>query len=226
MAVPRRERGEKMFDSLKKILQWKWWWAVGVVVITLLIGTAYRYCGVTDAYSEMKGRYEAYRAIAGADARAMQSRIDALEDIRAAQDAVISERDATIAAKNKDISTGNKKLASLESEYETLGQDKDAKIVNLQSQVATLKDNLTIVYSIIEDKDAQLGAWVNKFDAQAKISAEWKQAYEQEHNLRLMAEGLVTSLEKKQSRTLFTSKLKNAVIVGLAGVAAYNLIKK
>ncbi len=226
MAVPRRARGEKMFDSLKKILQWKWWWAVGVVVITLLIGTAYRYCGVTDAYSEMKGRYEAYRAVAGADARAMQSRIDALNDINSAQSSVIAERDAAIVSKSQQISTSVEKLKRLESEYETLGQDKDAKIVNLQSQVATLKDNLTIVYSIIEDKDAQLIAWQVKFTTSEKISSEWKKAYEDENRLRLMAEGLVTSLEKKQSRTLFTSKLKNAVIVGLAGVAAYNLIKK
>ncbi len=215
-----------MWEQIKKILQWKWWWAVGVVILTLLISTAYRYCGVTDAYSEMKGRYEAYRAVAGADARAMQERIDALEDIRAAQDAVIAERDATIAAKNKDITTGNKKLESLESEYETLGQDKDAKIVNLQSQVATLKDNLTIVYSIIEDKDAQLGAWATKFVTQEKISAEWKQAYESENRLRLMAEGLVTRLEHKVKTTLFISKLKNVAVVGLAGYAAYNLIKK
>jgi len=215
-----------MFDSIKKILQWKWWWAVGVVILTLLIGTAYRYCRVTDSYGEMKGKYEAYRAIAGADARAMQDRIDALEDIRVAQDAVIAERDAAIVSKSQQISTSVKKLTQLEAEYATLGTDKDAKILNLQSQVATLKGNLTVAYSIIEDKDAQLGAWAIKFDAQAKISGEWKIAYEGEQKLRLMAEGLVERLENRVKTTLFVSKLKNVALVGLAGVAAYNLIKK
>jgi uncharacterized coiled-coil protein SlyX len=212
------------------MLAWikKWWWAMAAVVVMALL---YSMCGscTTDwkaRYNEEKGKYEAYRAIAGADARAMQERIDALEDVKAAQSVVIAERDATIAAKNNDISSGNKKLESLESEYETLGQDKDAKITNLQSQVATLKGNLTLAYSIIEDKDAQITAWQVKFAASEQIFSEWKKAYEDEHRLRLMAEGLVTSLEKKQSRTLFVSKLKNVALVGLAGVAAYNLIKK
>lgn len=206
----------------------KWWWAVAIAVIVTLL---YSMCGscTTDwkaRYNEEKGKYEAYRAIAGADAKAMVARVDGLEKVIAAKDKVIEERDATIAAKQGQVASGNKRLADLEAEFTTLGTDKDAKISNLQSQVAILKDNLTIAYSIIEDKDAQIGAWKIKFDTAVKISDEWKIAYEGEQKLRLMAEGLVERLENRVKTTLFVSKLKNVALVGLAGVAAYNLIKK
>jgi len=173
---------------------------------------------------EEKGKYEAYRAIAGADAKAMAGRIDHLEKLVVSQNKVISDADAAIVSKSKQISTSIEKLTRLESEYETLGADKDAKITNLQSQVATLKDNLTVVYSIIADKDTIISAWDAKFTAAVKISDEWKLAYEGEKKLRLQCEGLVTTLEKRIATQGFVSKLKNVAIVGLAGYAAYDLI--
>jgi hypothetical protein len=225
MVAPRRPQ---VREQIKKILSWKWWWAVGVVI---LVSITYSTCGscTTDwraQYNEMKGRYEAYRAIAGADAREMAAQLIAKNAIITAQNKTISERDAEIVSKYQQISTSVKKLTQLEAEFATLGADNAAKVTNLVTQVATIKRNLTLAYSIIEDKDAQIGAWRIKFDTAEKISAEWKRAYEGEQKLRLMAEGLVTLCEKRQSRTLFASKLKNVAIVGLAGVAAYNLIKK
>ena len=211
---------------IKQILSWKWWWAVGVVI---LVSVLYSMCGscTTDwkaRYMEEKGKYEAYRAIAGADAKAMSERIDGLEKVIAAKDVVIAEREDSIVQKSQQISKSIEKLTRLESEYETLGADKDAKITNLQSQVATLKDNLTVVYSIIADKDTIISAWDAKFTAAVKISDEWKLAYEGEKKLRLQCEGLVTTLERRIATQGFVSKLKNVAVVGLAGFAAYNLI--
>lgn len=213
---------------IKKILSWKWWWAVGVVIVVALL---YSMCGscTTDwkaRYMEEKGKYEVYRAIAGADARAMVERIGGLEKVISAKDVVIAEREAAIVSKSTQISKSNENLTRLESEYKTLGADKDAKITNLQSQVAVLKGNVTIAYGIIADKDVQITAWEVKFTTAVKISDEWKLAYEREHGLRLQCEGLVTTLEKRIRVQGFTSKLKNVAVVGLAGLAAYNLIKK
>jgi hypothetical protein len=217
-----------MFDSLKKLLQWKWWWAVGVV---LLVSITYSTCGSCTSdwrarYENEKGKYEAYRAIAGADARAMQERIEDQADVIKAQNVVIAERDAAIVSKSQQISTSVEKLTQLEAEYATLGTDQDAKILNLQSQVATLKANITLYQGVIADKDVQIDAWKNKYGASEKISGEWKQAYESEYNLRLMAEGLVTLCEKRLSRTLFVSKLKNIALVGLAGYATITILNQ
>ncbi|MFA5380046.1 MAG: hypothetical protein WC455_30070, partial [Dehalococcoidia bacterium] len=62
MAVSRMGAA-KMFEQIKKILAWKWWWAVGVVIV---VSVLYSMCGscTTDwkaRYMEEKGKYEAYR---------------------------------------------------------------------------------------------------------------------------------------------------------------------
>ena len=215
-----------ILSAIKRVLQWKWWWAVGVVILLAFINAAYQCGRAKDSYSQMKGRYEAYRAVAGADARAMSGRIDELEKGKRDQDAVIAAKEADIARKNNAILNGNKKLATLESEYKNLGDDKDAKIVNLQAQVDELKVQFSLAMATINDKDAQLRAKDIKFDAQVKISDEWKRAYENEQTLRLRSESLTATSEKMQRISLFGSKVKDGAIVGLAIYVIYTLISK
>lgn len=211
---------------IKKLLGWKWWWAVGVVLVIALV---YTYCGsrrLGDKYNRMKGGYEARVEVAETALETSLVRIAALNDIISAKDIIIVEKDAAIAEKLGQLSAGNKELKDLESEYQVLGSDKDAKITNLLAQVATIKESLTVAFSLIADKDAQLAAWEVKFTSSQKISAEWKKAYEDEHALRLVCENLNLALEKKVKSTLFWSRAKNIAVVALAGYAAYNLIKK
>jgi hypothetical protein len=199
--------------------------AIAAAAVILLALAGYRACNLTDDYSELKGQYKTYVSLAEAQARARNERVNALSAMASAQNRVIEERDATIAAKQGQVVSGNKKLADLEAEFATLGQDKDAKIVNLQAQVATLKANITLAYSIISDKDAIIGAWGAKFDAQVKITDEWVRAYNDEHKLRLMSESLVSSCEKRLKASRFASGAKNIVIVAAGGWLAYNAIR-
>jgi hypothetical protein len=74
-------------------------------------------------------------------------------------------------------------------------------------------------------KDKIIEQWKGKFDAQAVISDQWRRSYDQEHKLRLLAEGLVTNLEHQISVKGFWGKVGGFAVGAGIGLLAGRLLK-
>lgn len=192
----------------------------GLMLVVVLLGL--RGCKLTDKLSILEGQHKELQSTADALEKAHLKLEIETERTIAAKDAIIADRDATIADKQGQVVTGNKKLADLEAEYATLGQDKDAKIANLLSQVETLKANLTLAYGIISDKDAIITAWDAKFTAQVKLTDSWKARYETEARLHAITRQELGAIASQMRITRFTGKLKSGLVILAAGFIVYD----
>jgi len=68
-------------------------------------------------------------------------------------------------------------------------------------------------------------AWAAKFDAQVTISESWKQKYEGELHLRMLAEKGWKASENKLRWTRVMSNIKSGLIVGALGYIGYSALK-
>jgi hypothetical protein len=89
----------------------------------------------------------------------------------------------------------------------------------LNDMVGELKTSLAI-------RDRIIIEWQGKFDAQVKITDQWIRSYDQEHRLRLLAEGLVTNLEGKVKVAKLKGRAATVVAVVVGGGLVYSLLKK
>jgi flagellar biosynthesis chaperone FliJ len=182
-----------------------------------------RSCSIYDKYSKLRGEYEALKKVAMADA-------ELADRVIKEQDKIINEKDDLLADiakslnKKTDEAKGlDKQLVRLKEDYRGAVNDA-AKVKNLEEQVVVYEQKLTLAYSIIEDKDKEIGAWKLKFDAQVKISDEWKTKYEKERALRTLAEKTLALADRKMRAASLTNRVKDVVIIGAAGYLAYRLI--
>jgi len=196
----------------------------GLALILVVVLAGLRACKLTDRLSVLEGQHQALTATASALGKANVKLEAEVKRINVEKVAIIADRDKTIAAKQGQVVTGNKKLSDLEAEYATLGQDKDAKILNLQAQVETLKGNITFKDSIIADKDAIIAAWTVKFNAQVKLTDSWKARYEAEARLHEISRQELGIMARKLSAARFTGTLKSGLCITLAGIIGYRLI--
>ena len=177
-------------------------------------------CG-DSAYKRMRMQYNVYRA--------------ATQAILEESDRIIDEKNATIAEMDKEIIEATKvvghmtnligvrddRLTKLRAELAAT-TDKDAKIANLSEQVRIWAEKFDLAQKIVSEKDAQIGAWSMKFDAQVAISDEWRKSYEREHSLRLLCEGLVTAGERRFKKA---NTVKTLAITAVSGYVAYKLVR-
>ena len=186
-----------------------------------------RGCRLGNEYRNLKADYTEYRAVVEAD-HAMSLQIIAEHEQRIhAYDQQISELQEIVLDRNTQIlrlSTRLDELRNAEPVYPEM--EAHPLVVNLRGQVATLTDMFTLSQETITTQGKQLDAFVGKYDAQVSISEEWKKSYENEHQLRLMGEGLIKTLENKVKSTRFWGRAKTVAIVAAGGYVAYTLVKK
>jgi uncharacterized protein (DUF3084 family) len=202
-------------------------WIIAGLIILLVLIAIQRGCRIhylETEYLTLKSQYDLLEKQADSELKKALEYIKA-QDLRiAAQNEIITAKDKEIAEKYGNIDSLNGQLSKLEQEFAAL-TEAPAKIANLQSQVNGLKAKCLQFESIIADKDAQLGGWMIKFEAQAGISETWKARYEAEYQLRLDADDMLKIQEKRVKSLSFGTNIKTIAIIAVSGYLAYDLIR-
>ncbi len=154
-----------------------------------------------------------------------------LNEISALQENIV-DKDKEISALNNDIQNVynqlqnvDDNLLTLEEEFTQLGADKDAKIKNLQQQITIWKQKFTLAESIIADKDEIIFSLQAKYDAQVRISDNYRSLYEGELAINDVLKKNLSVLTKKHKVNSMVDKIKNAMIISAAGYILYDVVK-
>lgn len=197
---------------------------VGGVFFILFFFFMFRTCRLYDENSVLKGKYEAYRAIAIEDIRQAQGVIAEQEKKIKALDEKQKTLEASIEKKNGQIKTLNLATAELEKQRKEL-TDKDEIIANLDAQIAAWKEKFFIAQSIIEEKDKIIFSLTEKYEAQIKISNSYKLMYEDMVKVNAVAELRIKRLERELRTNRFTGNLGKVSMIALIGLTLYILSK-
>jgi len=139
---------------------------------------------------------------------------------------VIDEAGRTIIDAEGKIRDKDERILNLEEAFTQLGENKDAKIINLQAQLSIWKEKFTLAQAIIADKDKIIFSLTAKYDAQVQITAEWEASCYRQVELHQIALDRISVMEKEWRGIQFGSKLKTYLIAAAAAAFIYSLVKK
>ena len=197
------------------------------VIGLLIVGIAFLgldKCGSDRRVDELRGQYEEASRIAEVEKRIKEETIREQQEKIGTLDATIVVLNTTIAKKEENIGQLGGTIVNLEEEFSNL-TDKDEKIANLVSQVTIWKEKFTLSQGIIKDKDSVIFSLNGKYDAQVKISFSYKDMYESVQDVLVIRDKQVKELEKINRRLKLASGLKTGIVVTMAGVVLYSLLK-
>lgn len=197
------------------------------VVVTLSLAIVFLVmdkCGSSRKTDELKGQYKEASEIAKAERIIKEEIIKEQNKKIEEQDLLIAEANREVEIKNDHISSLGNTVAELEEEFGNLTDD-EAKIDNLTKQVEAWKEKFSISQSIISDKDAIIFSLNQKYKSQMVISLSWEESYKSIQRLVEISEKQVNELEKINGRLKLTSGLKTGVVLTMAGVVLYSLLK-
>ena len=197
------------------------------VVVTLCLAIVFLVmdkCGSSRKADELKGQYREAREISEVERRIKEETIREQKEKIETLDATIVVLNTTIAKKEENIGQLGDTIADLEDEFSNL-TDKDEKITNLVSQVSTWKEKFTLSQGIIKDKDSVIFNLNKKYKSQVVISLSWEESYKSIQRLVQISEQQVKELEKINRRLKLTSGLKTGIVLTMAGVVLYSLLK-
>lgn len=201
-----------------------------IVIVGLCLAALFllsRSFGLSDKYKLARDDYNELKKITEADKELSLALVAELTN-------AIGQADKTIVKLNGDIKVKNDRITLLSGQLaDIVGQEPPTTpeieampiVVSLRAQVKTLTDLYGISIDIITEKDKVIDLWSKKFDAEVTIAGEWKVQYEQEHRLRLLSEGLVTSLEHRVKAQGLLGKVKTVALGVAAGYVAYTIFK-
>ena len=174
-------------------------------------------CGNTAKYNKLKGEYENYHAISK---KVVQQSIQTIneqgEEIEAL-DKKIEFLHGIIEVKDKDLADKEEELGELQKEFDSLDE--------CQEQYNKLVEAFTLCKSINSDKDTLIFSLNEKYKAQVVISISYGDMYESVQGLADIRTKQIKELEKINRRLKLTSKLKTGIVITMAGVVLYSLLK-
>ena len=195
----------------------------GLVLLALII-VGFRSCDLYDKYSVLKGKYDALSEEYKAQRVKALADIEALRNNIAQKDEEIRNITSQIVEKEGEISSLHTQTGKLEEAYVAL-TDNEAKIDNLTQQVDAWKEKFSLAESVIADKDAIIFSLNEKYESQVKISLNWETLYNNEVKLHALCSQRLKLADKKLRGLRFTGTIKNGLILGLAGVVIYGLVR-
>jgi len=210
-------------ESIKKILD-----ITGIVLVVFLVLLYLgKSCKTTDKNSQLKGEIIQLNQMLSVQRQVSQKEIKELE-------ADITERNEEIITVVADVIAKEEKIQELHVVTQKLEKtllsatqiSKDDIIGNLKEQVTAWKDKFAIINAVVKDKDEIIFNLQAKYDAQVKISINYKSLYEKTNELAEKQEFRIKVLEGKQRTSQLISRVKTVLITGLAGYVAYGVIKK
>jgi uncharacterized protein (DUF3084 family) len=201
-------------------------WAGLAIVLILALVFLSRSCRLYDKLSVLKGEHEALQlAYANLDQKSRLT-IAQYESEIEVRDKSIAQANETIAKVKDQVKAKDATLLNLEQEFTQLGEDKDAKILNLQAQVSIWKEKFTLVEQVVAKKDAIIFDLTQKYEYQVKISTEWEASYNRQVELHKLCLERITTMEKTWRGIQLGSKVKTYVIAAVGAGLVYSLVKK
>ncbi len=210
---------------IKKLLSWKWWWAVGVVLAVGTIGTlANRSCD-----------YSKDRIILEEHVRNLEVEVKGLEKVRAHQDVIIAAKDVELEriraeagkpsaeekAKDKTIAEQKQQIAALKAQ----GDYKAALEVS-EAENRAWEAKFTLAETRHAEAFAALDkSWQAKFDAQVVIAESWKRQWEGEHAIRIETGKVLLKAESALRWERLKFKGAGLIAVAAGGFLLYEQLK-
>ena len=200
---------------------------IGFLLVCGVIFLLFRSCNLHDKNSVLRGQLGEAKNIAKADAKLKDALI-------AKQNTIIGQANKEIAEKDKAIGHMTDAIGQKDSDLTQLVQklhgleavgDLAAQVANLKEQVAVWSSKFSLAQEVIAEKDKVIAAWAAKYDAQVTISESWKQKYEGETRLRMLAEKGWKASERRLRWTRIVGNVKSGLIVGALGYLGYSAIK-
>ena len=203
----------------------KWAWVIITVAVIIIALLFYDSCRANTKSEYYKGKYEAEYTLREAENSAATERIEYLEG-------EIEGRDAEIHTLIETRIEHERNMSLLYAKYELLLHDEPEQpeleseplVVNLRAQVRQLSLVIDSQELIIQGNDEIIFNLTQKYQAQLKISGEYKKMYDSEVALHVLAIKRLKVADKHISSLRFTGNVKNVLVIA-GGVMAYLLLK-
>jgi hypothetical protein len=185
-----------------------------------------RSCKLDKKYRDLKAAYETDRKVFEADHALSLAHIEQLANAVASADKVIVQKEADIAVKNARILVLSGQLDDLaHAEPSQPELESQPLVINLRGRVAKLTEMFTLSQGVVTLQAEEITALKGKCIALESIGNEWRVSYDKEHALRLSAEKLVLSLEKRVKSQGLLGKVKTVALGVASGYVAYSILK-
>ena len=181
-------------------------------------------CGSPRKIDELKGQYEEANQIAKVEKQIKEEIIKEQQEEIEVLNTTIEVKNTTIAKKERSIVGLDGQVTDLEDAFDGL-DDKDAKIDNLTKQVEAWKGKFSLAQSIIADKDEIIFSLTQKYNAQLIISNSYKDMYETLTQNTKKLQSIVKAQDGQIRKLRLTSGMKTGVVLGLAGLVIYGVLK-
>jgi hypothetical protein len=175
-------------------------------------------CGDTAKYNKLKGEYQTYYEISRAVVEKSIQAIDEQNDEIGILSKKLTYLHGIIEVKDADLADKEEELGELKRDF--------ADLEECQAQYDKLVEAFTLCKSIGVDKDSVIFNLNEKYEAQVVISLKYKDMYESTLPLIDIHIKQVKELENINRRLKLTSKLKTGIVVAMAGVVLYSLLRK
>ena len=203
--------------------------AITLLAVFIIIG--YKAWNSYDKKSVYKGRYDALAEEYDTQRDNSKAQISSLRNIISQKDEEIRNKTSHIVEKAGEISTLHAETDELEYAYATLSSNVatvdtlQKRVDNLETQVTIWKQKFSIAETIIADKDTIIFSLNAKYEAQVKISLEWETMYGNEVKLHSLCKQRLSMADKRVGGLRFGGTIKSGLIIGLAGVVIYGLLR-
>ncbi len=189
---------------------------IGLLIVAVVFLSLDK-CGSSRKADELKGEHKEAIEIAKVE-RIIK------EEIIKEQNEKIVVLNATIGKLNTTIVKKDSELAEIEEELGVIKRDFES-LEACQSQYDKLVIAFTLCKSINVDKDTLMFSLNEKYDAQLVISISYKDMYESIQGVLVIRDKQVKELEKINRRLKLGSGLKTGIVLTMAGVVLYSLLK-
>ncbi len=196
---------------------------IGLLVVAVMFLSLDK-CGSSRKADELRGQYEGASEIAEVERRIKEATIEEQRKEIVVLNTTIVALNTTIVEKEESGTDLSGVVLDLELSYDTLN-DKDEKINNLTKQVEVWKEKFSISQSIISDKDAIIFSLSQKYKSQLIISISYEDMYKSIQGVLVIRDKQVKELEKINRRLKLGSGLKTGIVITMAGVVLYSLLK-
>ena len=194
----------------------KYWVLVTILTLGVIFVTINN-CGNSNKYNKLKGEYQAYYNMSRVVIKKSIEAIDEQNDEIGILSKKITYLHGIIEVKDEDLADKEEELGELKRDF--------ADLEECQAQYDKLVVAFTLCKSINANQDETIFYLTEKYNAQLKISLEWKKMYESERDLRLHGEEVNRACDKALKKIRLFSKAKTGIAVVLAGLILYNMVK-
>ena len=198
-----------------------------IVIIALCVAIVFLFmdkCGSSSKLDKLKGEYKEASEIAKVERLIKEEIIKEQKEEIEVLNTTIEVKNTTIAKKEQSNAKLDNQVADLEREFGNLEQQ-DAKIGNLMQQVEVWKEKFSLAQSIIADKDEIIFSLTKKYNAQLIISNSYKDMYETFAQNTKKLQSIVTAQDWQIRKLRLTSGVKTGIVLGLAGLVIYGVVK-